>query len=398
MAGNLSSGVTAVGWPGTDEAGPVGSMVLNGGDAWTRKRAVTVSVSASDAGSGVRDVCLSTRTGDCSAWLSLSDELVVSIAGKQGTQTVYGWIRDNEGNVSEMISDEIGFDSRAPKGGVVTAGQGNLAIPLSWTDFSETGSGLATYRVVYTTESSLRNCGKGTLAYEGSRTSTTVTGLDNGVTYTFGVCPIDAAGNVGKVAMVSQRPASEYAAPTGSVVVAGGATYVGKGKASVSISATDASGVARMCVGTGRSCGRYVPFATSTMVSMPGRTKEVTVSVWLEDGQGNRTSTPLTDLVHVDGTPPTNGSATATPIARGVRFSASGASDEHSGVVSYIVAGRAGTSKAPKCGGASDLNTASGSTILVTGLQSGQAYSFRVCAVDAVGNISKGVQLYATPN
>ena len=397
VAGNMSSGATAVGWPGTDETAPVGSMVLNGNDGWTRLRSVAVTLSASDDASGVRDVCVSTRTTECTTWTALSDDLVVNLSSKQGLQTVYGWIRDNEGNVSEMISDDIGFDSRAPKGGVVTAAEGNASTRLSWADFAETGSGLDWYRVIYTTDTGVRNCSKGTVAYEGSRTSTTVTGLQNGETYTFAVCPVDVAGNVGKAATNSQRPASEYDAPTGSVVVEGGAAYAGTGMAAVAITASDASGVARMCVSTSRGCSRFVPFASNAVVNMPGRTKSVTVSVWLEDGQGNRSQTPLTDVIEVDGTAPTNGTATAKAISRGVQFTASGAVDAHSGVAGYVVAGRVGGGKAPKCGTSSDLATAAGPTFSVTGLKRGSAYTFRVCAVDAVGNMSKGVQVYATP-
>ena len=127
--------------------------------------------------------------------------------------------------------------------------------------------------MVYT-DKSLPFCGRGTLAWQGSGTSTTVTGLDNGVAYTFGVCPIDAAGNAGKPATVVQRPATEYAPPTGSVVVAGGATYVGKGRLELAISASDASGVAQMCehrtVLHQRSC-RSLPTPRSTCRAVPRR-------------------------------------------------------------------------------------------------------------------------------
>ena len=69
--------------------------------------------------------------------------------GKQGTQTVYGWIRDNEGNVSEMISDDIGFD-RAPWGWSGDGGAGQRRHPAQLDRLHRDRVGPRQYQVVYT--------------------------------------------------------------------------------------------------------------------------------------------------------------------------------------------------------------------------------------------------------
>ena len=107
--------------------------------------------------------------------------------------------------------------------------------------------------------------------------------------------------------------------------------------------------------------------------------------------------TPLSDSVFVDSMAPTDGRATAAPIAGGVSFRALGFADDHSGMDGYILTARAGTRSPPKCQGSSALVESTRKNFSVTGLKSGTAYSFRVCGVDAVGNVSKGVIVHATP-
>jgi subtilisin family serine protease len=396
-AGNRSAGATAIGWPGTDETEPVGSVVVNANAAWTNTRRVELEFSVSDDDAGVRDVCVSTKTAECTAWTPFTATYTTNLGSKQGEQFLYAWVRDHQGNVSEMMSDAIGYDTRTPGGGSLSAGQGNGRIPLSWEGFSDSASGVATYKVAYVAGSRLQTCGHGVLAYEGTGTSVTISGLDNGASYLFGVCAIDEAGNMSRPITVTGRPASEYDAPTGSIVVAGGATYTAKGRTTIAVSASDPSGVTRMCVSLSQTCRRWTAFAETATVTLPSKTREHTVHVWLSDGQGNMSETPLSDSVFVDSTAPTEGRATAAPIAGGMSFHALGFADGHSGMDGYILTARAGTRSPPKCQGSSALVESTRKNFSVTGLKSGTAYSFRVCGVDAVGNVSKGVIVHATP-
>jgi hypothetical protein len=296
------------------------------------------------------------------------------------------------------MEDVIGFDSKLPGGGVVVTGEGNGRVPVEWSGFEDKHSGVVGYILVHDSKP-MRSCDSGTVAYQGAGSSSTVTGLTNGTTYYFGVCAVDEAGNTGRVRRVQGRPATAYDAPTGSVLISDGAQSVGPGRTEVSISAFDASGVARMCVRASKTCTKWTDFETTASLSVGTSHREITGRVWLQDGQGNITSTPLSDTVFVDARRPSDGAVSASARSGGMRLVASGYADADSGVTEYIVTGRtAGRKGPPACGSNTVLYRGSGATINLSGLASGTEMKFRVCAVDAVGNISRGTVVTATPN
>jgi hypothetical protein len=60
---------------------------------------------------------------------------------------VYVWYRDDYGNTSSVTADSIVLDTTAPTNGTVTATGATGAVALSWTNFRDTGSGIASYIV-----------------------------------------------------------------------------------------------------------------------------------------------------------------------------------------------------------------------------------------------------------
>ena len=397
--GNQSRGLDVVAWPGTDTTAPTGSFVLADDAEWTNQRRLVATFDIVETGSGIRDMCFSRRTSGCTEWVAWEDRGTAAIPKKTGEHTVNAWVRDNEGNVSEMMSDAIGYDATLPGGGEVSVGEGDTQVPVSWDGFVDRHSGIESYTLAYVEPGvRMRECSEGTIVYEGTDTSATITGLTNGTEYTVGVCATDTAGNISRARKVVGRSASEYNAPTGSVVVDSGATYVARGNVPVTISASDASGVAQMCVTARNSCGTFSAFSSSAVVRFGRVHGEYDANVWLVDGQGNVTETPLSDSVFVDGKRPTDGSVSTSALSGGVRLDLSGYTDEDSGVAGYLVTGRNDGRTPPGCGKGRDIAEGSGSRIDVTGLTSSSSYKLRVCAIDAVGNVSRGVVVTQTTN
>jgi hypothetical protein len=125
----------------------------------------------------------------------------------------------------------VAADTTPPADGTISAPPGNGQVPLSWSGFSDSGSGLKstnTYRVVRTTGSYPgAQCMTGTQVYLGTGTSTTDTGLTNGQTYYYRACAYDNAGNISTGATASatlQVHVTIATSPSGRQVAVGGST------------------------------------------------------------------------------------------------------------------------------------------------------------------------------
>lgn len=94
----------------------------------------------------------------------------------------------------------VAADTPPPADGTLVATPGNGQVSLSWSGFSDSGSGLRStnaYRIVRSTGSyPSSQCMTGTQVYFGSGTSTADTGLTNGQTYYYRACAYDNAGNI----------------------------------------------------------------------------------------------------------------------------------------------------------------------------------------------------------
>ena len=74
--------------------------------------------------------------------------------------------------------------------------------------------------------------------------------------------------------------------PTGTVVINAGATYTRSRAVTLTLAATDASGVADLCIG--EPCGAYVAYATTVATTLPiGAEGTRTVAVRFRDRFGN---------------------------------------------------------------------------------------------------------------
>lgn len=207
---------------------------------------------------------------------------------------------------------------------------------------------------------------------------------------TFPRISLDAATAGGATA-----PPPDVAPPTGTFAFA--SSWARTTAAAYTISASDPSGVTSMCMTTGTSCTTFVPFAASGTFTLPSGDGLKTVRVWLRDGRGNTTGTPLTATVTLDGRAPTAGTLTATRGIAQVSLAIAGATDTGGAIASYRVVFSTGSAAPSNCSTGTLLTESAGPSWTHSGLTNGTTYRYRVCAVDLAGNVSAGATASAMP-
>ena len=83
------------------------SFIINDGTSETTSLNVVLSISASDTGSGVHQMCFKNETGSWSSWEAYSTSKAWTLASGDGTKTVYAKVRDkalNESNMNDSIT------------------------------------------------------------------------------------------------------------------------------------------------------------------------------------------------------------------------------------------------------------------------------------------------------
>ncbi len=373
---------------------PTGTIVINGGSTGTMSRDVSLSLNVTDP-SGMSQMCLS-NAASCTAWETFTGTKSWTLTAGEGAKTVYGWFRDSLGNTTAApITGTIFLDTTPPADGALTTTPGIQQIQLNWSGFSNAGSGIARYRLLVAYDNYPASCPwGGDSIYYGPNTSYLHTLVGNTVYYR--LCAEDGAGNFSTGVTATATPEIDSTPPTGSVVINGNATYTTSFYVTLTISASDPSGVTHMCVKNDPSICVYnyqwEPYATSKdwYLSNFGLT---TVYIWFRDTYYNANPTPFSDSVIYDPYPPNDGTLTATPGNHTVSLSWSGFSDELSGIAGYkLVYDPSGN---PYCASSPILYQGSGTSYVHTGLTNGARYSYRVCATDNVGNESWGVDAYA---
>ena len=183
--------------------------------------------------------------------------------------------------------------------------------------------------------------------------------------------------------------------PTGSILIAGGATYTNTAQVVLDLSATDnegGSGVAQMQFSDdGTNFGAAITYSTTTLYTMPGADGTKTVYVRFIDVAGN-VSSPYLDTIILDTIPPgqpTGVTATRGPVAGGkvditVRWNAPSPPGDLAGFRIYR---QSSTSSTWVQVGGNLPSTAT--SYLDRNLNASIAYTYCVVAFDPAGNESE---------
>ena len=224
----------------------------------------------SDGGYVVAGSTTSFGAGGSDAWVLRVDTNGISV-----WQNTYGRAGDDTASSVRQTSD----------GGYIVAGSTSVAAWLLRLD--STGN--------------ITGCPAGLIR------TTTVSGIDTYVTGTPTSATIDfqtyISPNTSESLVMSnadvydQNVCSDFTPATGSIVINGGAYSTYSVAVNLSISASDPSGVSRMCISNNTSCADWEDYAISkSWTLLPGDGVK-TVYVWFQDAVGNVSTTPHSDSI-----------------------------------------------------------------------------------------------------
>jgi hypothetical protein len=189
-AGNVSANTSAS--ITLDTVAPTGTVVIAGGATYATSTNVNLTLSASDATSGVAQMSFSDDGSNWSAWEAYTTSKAWALASGDGSKTVYVRYKDNAGNVSTPVSDTIILDTAPPSSSMValpSVSPGTFS--LAWSA-SDATSGVANYDL----QVRVGATGTWTTVLTGTTTLSATYSGTNGNTYYFRVRATDAAGNV----------------------------------------------------------------------------------------------------------------------------------------------------------------------------------------------------------
>jgi subtilisin family serine protease len=182
-------------------------------------------------------------------------------------------------------------------------------------------------------------------------------------------------------------------APTGKVVINGGAEYTKSTTVNVDVTTTTGTAT-QVCLSITTACSAWKTYAPTISWALPAGDGAKTVYVWWKNADGAASASPTSSSITLDTTAPTNGTLTSSLSGTTATLTWSGFKDTGSGVASYQLV--SATAAAPKnCSTGTQLFAGSALTFRATSLPTGTTY-FRVCAIDNVGNVSTGATASAT--
>jgi hypothetical protein len=310
-----------------DTTPPACSIVINGGDAQTNTASVTLTLSATDAGSGVSRMRFSNDDSTWTTWESYADSKSWTLVSGDGTKTVYVQYDDVAGNVSASYSDLIELMATVPTGSV-TINDGDAYTSSTSVTLTLSDGGGAAVQMRFS------NDGSAWTAWEeyGTSKAWTLTAGDGAKTVY--VQYRDSAGLPSNIC--TGNITVDTGQPTGSININTGAQYANSANVTVIASVSDTgSGLAQMrWSNDGSTWSAWESYAASKSWALTSGNGTRTVYAQFKDEAGN-TSSSLSDTITLDTMQPTgsvsinSGAAYATSTSITLSLSAS---DSGSGV------------------------------------------------------------------
>jgi hypothetical protein len=278
---------------------PSGSISIAGGAAWTIDRNVGLTLSATDTRSGVKDVRISQDGVNFGPWLTYSTLIDWELPAGDGTRVVYAQFRDAAGNVSSVVSDTIGVDTRPPTGTVTISGGASasptaaVTLALSATDAL---NGVAQMR--------LSNDGTNWSAWTNYATSADWTLAPGDGLRTVSAQFVDGLGNVSSA--TTDSIVVDTVAPTGAIVIEGDRPAVNSPVVSVGLEWSDGgAGVTDVRLSPdGATWAAWTAAKPSIRFTMEPGDGTRTLYAQFRDGAGN-VSASASDTILIDTTAPT---------------------------------------------------------------------------------------------
>ena len=184
-----------------DKTSPSGSIKINNNSSYTSSSSVTLNLSATDKGSGMKKGKMR-FSNDHSSWSNAESYKTTkswSLSSGNGAKAVYAKFSDSSGNwMSQAVSDNIMVDTVKPSKPRVTdsgsSTSSTSSLYVSWSS-SYSASGIAEYQYQLTQDSS---AGTVIVSWTSAGTSASVTktslSLTSGKSYYFGVKAKNGAG------------------------------------------------------------------------------------------------------------------------------------------------------------------------------------------------------------
>lgn len=320
------------------------SISINAGDTYTTSTSVALTLSATDAASGLADMMVSENADFSDAsWESYATSKAFTLSLAHGTKTVYAKFRDAAGNESASTSDTIVYDATAPTGAISLDSDAVYAASTSVTVgiiASDATAGMYQMQIS-------ENADFSGASWENYATSkvVTLTGLDG--TKTYYARFKDNAGNISLG--VSDDIILDTTAPAGGTIsINAGDAYANAVSATLALSATDAtSGVYQMQVSedSGFLGASWEAYNTSKAFTLSSGNGTKTVYVRFQDNTGN-VSSDVSDSIVLDTVRPAltdftiNGDASYT-TSNSVTLTIGGV-DATSGITDMMIAESAG--------------------------------------------------------
>jgi cytochrome c peroxidase len=258
-----------------------GAIVINGGAAATSSQSATLTLSASGT-NPITQMQFSKDGVNFFAYEPYATTRVVTLLPGEGLKTIYVRFKDSLGNVSQIFSDSIFIDTTPPTGTVTIKGgaavTNSLSAPLTLTASDPYG----------VTSMQFSKDGVNYFPWEPFAATRTVTLPAVDGTKTIYVKFRDSNGNVSPP--ISDTITLDTTVPTGTIQINGGAATTTSTAATLTLSATDANGVAQMQFSKDGGIN-WFPFetfaATRNVTLTPAGPGVKTVNVRYRDAAGN---------------------------------------------------------------------------------------------------------------